>query len=156
RDAETGYLVKPQDPEGLAERLGHLYQNPKLLSLFGSRAVRRVHDLFTWQRVARAMIDLYEDVIEQAPRGAIEADELRVVDEAFRATTEVLKQSRRQLPTGILRVAHAITSTLGRGGKVLVCGDGESAADSQRLTGELVGRFRQAERQALPVISLTD
>jgi phosphoheptose isomerase len=40
------------------------------------------------------------------------------------------------------------------GGKVLVCGNGGSAADAQHLAGELVGRFR-LERRALPAIALT-
>jgi rfaE bifunctional protein nucleotidyltransferase chain/domain len=40
------------------------------------------------------------------------------------------------------------------GGKVLVCGNGGSAADAQHLAGELVGRFRR-ERRALPAIALT-
>ncbi|MCM8764625.1 MAG: SIS domain-containing protein [Candidatus Omnitrophica bacterium] len=38
--------------------------------------------------------------------------------------------------------------------KIIVCGNGGSAADSQHLAGELVGRF-QKERKALPCIALT-
>ena len=39
-------------------------------------------------------------------------------------------------------------------GKVVLCGNGGSAADAQHIAGELVGRF-QLERQALPAIALT-
>ena len=40
------------------------------------------------------------------------------------------------------------------GGKLLVCGNGGSAAEAQHLTGELLGRFRE-ERRPLPAIALT-
>ncbi len=42
----------------------------------------------------------------------------------------------------------------GRGGKLLICGNGGSAADSQHLAAELVGRF-QAERPGWAAIALT-
>jgi phosphoheptose isomerase len=48
----------------------------------------------------------------------------------------------------------AVASCLAFGGKVLICGNGGSAADAQHLAGELVGRFRR-ERRALPAIALT-
>ncbi|MFT5387840.1 MAG: D-sedoheptulose 7-phosphate isomerase, partial [Candidatus Omnitrophota bacterium] len=40
------------------------------------------------------------------------------------------------------------------GNKVLFCGNGGSAADSQHVAAEFIGRF-QKERQALPAIALT-
>ncbi|MBR1976462.1 MAG: D-sedoheptulose 7-phosphate isomerase [Phascolarctobacterium sp.] len=52
------------------------------------------------------------------------------------------------------RVANAIKAALANGKKVLFCGNGGSAADSQHLAAELVGRF-QKERQGLPAIALT-
>ena len=44
-----------------------------------------------------------------------------------------------------------IRESMAAGGKVLVCGNGGSAADASHLAGELVGRFRH-ERRALPVV----
>ena len=52
------------------------------------------------------------------------------------------------------RVAAAIKTALANGKKVLFCGNGGSAADSQHLAAEFVGRF-QKERQGLPAIALT-
>lgn len=52
------------------------------------------------------------------------------------------------------RVATAIKTALANGKKVLFCGNGGSAADSQHLAAEFVGRF-QKERQGLPAIALT-
>src|ERR687886_510592 len=63
RDGETGYLVPPSDPAALAERLAHLYRHPRLLSVLGRQAIRRVNDLFTWERVAGSMASLYDEVL---------------------------------------------------------------------------------------------
>ncbi|MFO7626585.1 MAG: SIS domain-containing protein [Candidatus Fermentibacteraceae bacterium] len=52
---------------------------------------------------------------------------------------------------GILLCIH---EAIAARGKVLVCGNGGSAADASHLAGELVGRFR-LERRALPVVALT-
>lgn len=54
----------------------------------------------------------------------------------------------------IERIAGAIKEVLAKGNKVLFCGNGGSAADSQHLAAEFVGRF-QKERQGLPAIALT-
>jgi D-sedoheptulose 7-phosphate isomerase len=47
-----------------------------------------------------------------------------------------------------------MVSTLVGNGKILVCGNGGSAADAQHLAAELVGRF-EMERQGLAAIALT-
>ena len=54
----------------------------------------------------------------------------------------------------IVKIVNGIADTLGRGGKLLVFGNGGSASDAQHLAGELVGRF-ELERSALPAIALT-
>lgn len=50
--------------------------------------------------------------------------------------------------------AEIIRRALQNGNKVLFCGNGGSAADSQHLAAEFVGRF-QKERNGLPAIALT-
>ena len=50
--------------------------------------------------------------------------------------------------------AEAIYETLLRGNKILICGNGGSAADAQHIAAEFVGRF-ESERKALPAIALT-
>ncbi len=54
----------------------------------------------------------------------------------------------------IVQCAHRLRSTLTSGRKVLVCGNGGSAADAQHFAAEMTGRF-EAERRAYPVIALT-
>jgi len=51
-------------------------------------------------------------------------------------------------------IARAMAGSLRKGDKVLWCGNGGSAADSQHLAAEIVGRFRR-ERRGLPSIALT-
>lgn len=57
------------------------------------------------------------------------------------------------LPT-IVTVAQAMRDCLARGGKILLFGNGGSAADSQHIAAEIVGRYKK-ERRGLPAIALT-
>ena len=56
----------------------------------------------------------------------------------------------------IRNVSRTVTESLRQGHKLLVCGNGGSAADSQHLAAELVSSFMLGlERPALPAIALT-
>jgi len=57
-------------------------------------------------------------------------------------------------PSAVRAIAEAAARTVLAGGKVLVCGNGGSAADSQHIAAELVGRFKK-ERRGLAAIALT-
>jgi phosphoheptose isomerase len=57
-------------------------------------------------------------------------------------------------PQPVLAAADAIVQSLKRGGKLLVFGNGGSAADAQHVASELVNRFERA-RAALAAIALT-
>lgn len=52
------------------------------------------------------------------------------------------------------RITREILKTLKAGNKVLLCGNGGSAADAQHIAAEFIGRF-QRERKSLPAIALT-
>ena len=54
----------------------------------------------------------------------------------------------------ISRLARMILGAIKRGNKILIFGNGGSAADSIHAAAEFVGRFRK-ERRALPAIALT-
>lgn len=54
----------------------------------------------------------------------------------------------------VKRAAQALVSALRRGGKLLIMGNGGSAADAQHIAAELVGRYK-VERRGLPAIALT-
>jgi D-sedoheptulose 7-phosphate isomerase len=54
----------------------------------------------------------------------------------------------------VLAVGRVMVACLKSGGKILVFGNGGSAADAQHLAAELVGRYL-VDRRALPAIALT-
>lgn len=63
------------------------------------------------------------------------------------------KQKVLELAPLIEKSAQIIIKALKQGKKVLVCGNGGSAADAQHFAAELVGRFEH-DRKALPAIAL--
>jgi D-sedoheptulose 7-phosphate isomerase len=72
-----------------------------------------------------------------------------ILDEHFSLRPFAVESSVR-----LQEAASLITSCLKANGKVLICGNGGSAADSQHFAAELVGRF-QKERHGLPALALT-
>ena len=78
-------------------------------------------------------------------------------DDLFRSTfgeAIALHERVMQDPRPALTAAAAIVDAFGRGGKLLLFGNGGSAADAQHVAAEFVGRF-QRERAALAAIALT-
>ena len=70
------------------------------------------------------------------------------------AGSNVLRQTAWNLRTHLIEAAAVIGDALRNQRKILVCGNGGSAADAQHFAAELVGRYR-AERQPWPAIALT-
>ncbi len=54
----------------------------------------------------------------------------------------------------IVEIAQSIIDTYNKGGKVVLFGNGGSAADAQHIAAELVGKYKMI-RKPLPAISLT-
>lgn len=54
----------------------------------------------------------------------------------------------------LLRIAETIFASLSEGGKLLLFGNGGSAADAQHVAAEIVGRYTR-ERRGFPAIALT-
>jgi phosphoheptose isomerase len=73
---------------------------------------------------------------------------------AFDETIALHQRVRDGDAAAVVRAAAAIVEALKRGGKLLVFGNGGSAADAQHVAAELVGRF-QLERIALAAVALT-
>jgi len=63
-------------------------------------------------------------------------------------------KSLEDVAANVADAAELLTRTLRSGRKLMFCGNGGSAADSQHLAAEFVGRFHD-ERPALPAIALT-
>lgn len=54
----------------------------------------------------------------------------------------------------LAQISEKVVETLKNGHKILIAGNGGSAADAQHFAAEIVGRFT-TERQALPALALT-
>lgn len=76
----------------------------------------------------------------------------RVVAEHVRAVAPTLAALERQAPR-IARWASHLADRLESGGRLLVAGNGGSAAEAQHLSAEFVGRFR-ADRRPYAAIAL--
>jgi len=63
-------------------------------------------------------------------------------------------QKMHTLSDDIAKAATLCTAALDSGNKLLIFGNGGSAADAQHITAELVGRYK-TERRGLPAIALT-
>ncbi|MCX5716483.1 MAG: SIS domain-containing protein, partial [Candidatus Omnitrophica bacterium] len=54
----------------------------------------------------------------------------------------------------IQKIADKMISAAKKGGTIYIIGNGGSAADSQHMAAELIGRFKK-ERRAIPAVALT-
>lgn len=77
----------------------------------------------------------------------------RIFTSAIAEHMDLVRQFQLRLPV-LESIALAMSATIRSGGKIFWCGNGGSAADSQHLAAELVGRFRR-ERRAIASIALT-
>jgi phosphoheptose isomerase len=133
-----------------------LYRHPKLLELFRRQAIQRANDLFTWQKVTLAMTAVYEELLGAATTvHDYEVEQLAAVDQGFDGLMTVLQEARRRLRTPIIEAATLISACFIQQGKVLLCGNGGSAAEAQHWAAEFVGRFKRTDRSGLPAIALT-
>jgi D-sedoheptulose 7-phosphate isomerase len=77
-----------------------------------------------------------------------------VVRAQFEESLRVKRAFLDQYAEATARAGELVVSTLRAGGKVLLFGNGGSAADAQHVAAELVGRFAR-QRDGLPAIALT-
>jgi D-sedoheptulose 7-phosphate isomerase len=70
------------------------------------------------------------------------------------AHREIISRVERELSPQIAEIVTMLVETFNRGGKLLVMGNGGSAADAQHFVAEIVGRFKM-ERRGLPAIALS-
>ncbi|MFH0748508.1 MAG: D-sedoheptulose 7-phosphate isomerase [Candidatus Bathyarchaeota archaeon] len=80
-------------------------------------------------------------------------DKLQITRSLLEESAQV-KMRLSHLPTKIVEASELIIETYQNGGKLLIFGNGGSAADAQHMACELIGHFLR-ERQGLPAIALT-
>jgi D-sedoheptulose 7-phosphate isomerase len=76
------------------------------------------------------------------------------INEAFTSSARVAGDFQRKNQETIIDITNLLVQTFRRNNKVLLFGNGGSAADAQHLAAELVNRIR-VERKAFPAVALT-
>ncbi|MGH2539757.1 MAG: D-sedoheptulose-7-phosphate isomerase, partial [Actinomycetota bacterium] len=83
-------------------------------------------------------------------------DDRAVARAYLSATAETMRGVERECLDDIVRAAAVLTASLGGGGKVLICGNGGSAADAQHLATEFVSTLTiDNPRPSIPAVALT-
>jgi D-sedoheptulose 7-phosphate isomerase len=77
-----------------------------------------------------------------------------IIEKSFADHSKVIELVRGNLLGNIESIAYLLAQTLISGGTLFWCGNGGSAADSQHMAAELVGRFKK-NRRALRSLALT-
>lgn len=81
---------------------------------------------------------------------------INVIDGAFSEILTLLPLFQEQSRDQLIATAELLVNTFSSGNKLLICGNGGSAADSQHIAAEFVSSFSKAiQRKGLPAISLT-
>ncbi|MDX1702406.1 MAG: D-sedoheptulose 7-phosphate isomerase [Melioribacteraceae bacterium] len=76
------------------------------------------------------------------------------IDKELDQHRETLNKVKEELSGIINEVSEILVSTIKSGNKILLFGNGGSAADAQHIAAELSGRYRR-ERKGLPALALT-
>jgi D-sedoheptulose 7-phosphate isomerase len=76
------------------------------------------------------------------------------IQQHFRDSAALTFEALDALAVPIAAAVDTLFGALMNGNKILVCGNGGSAADAQRFAAQLIGRFER-ERPGLPAIALT-
>ncbi len=80
-------------------------------------------------------------------------DEKSYIEKILKESSELILNSNF-LISDIIRCVDIITRSLKKGNKIILFGNGGSAADAQHIAAEFIGRFN-IERKSLPAIALT-
>ena len=79
---------------------------------------------------------------------------MQMIQDELNSHQKTLRDTIDNLQSYIYTACMITTQTLQEGGKILIFGNGGSAADAQHIAAELTGRYK-SERTALPAIALT-
>ena len=78
----------------------------------------------------------------------------KMIQSEFEAHQKTIEAVTERLIPDVEKASKIAIETLKNGNKILLCGNGGSAADAQHIAAELTGRYK-AERRGLPAITIT-
>lgn len=77
-----------------------------------------------------------------------------VIKNEFQSHLQTIQTVIETMEEDLEKASQIAVQTLKNGNKILLCGNGGSAADAQHIAAELTGRYK-TERRGLPAIALT-
>jgi len=87
---------------------------------------------------------------------ALTAHAFRKIESHMLQSAEIKRQTAARCAQSIVKATEVIAGAFLSSGKLLLCGNGGSAADCQHMAAEFVSRLsKDIERRALPAIALT-
>ncbi|WP_313419752.1 glycosyltransferase [Sphingobacterium multivorum] len=149
RHEETGLLVAAQQPQQLSAAIVDLINNDRKRLKFSVNSLRHVKS-FTWKVVSESIAQLYAQCLPQDA----EKETITQIRQSFLGSSKTFEKAAESLALGIARLSSKMVSVLHEGKKIMICGNGGSAAESQHFAAELVGRFEIPQRPGYLVISL--
>lgn len=90
----------------------------------------------------------------QSPQARPAIDLLSLLNEEFKEHRETFEAATRMLGPPFLATVEILTNALQQGGKLLLFGNGGSAADAQHIAAELIVRYK-TDRAPIPALALT-
>ena len=78
----------------------------------------------------------------------------QTIKDEFSSHLETINKVIETMEESLVQASQLAVETLKNGNKILLCGNGGSAADAQHIAAELTGRYK-TERRGLPGIALT-
>lgn len=76
------------------------------------------------------------------------------IEQELQEHIQIAQKSLEELQSLIFEVSNLLVEALRNGRRILICGNGGSAADAQHFSAELTGRYK-VERRGLPAIALS-
>lgn len=85
-----------------------------------------------------------------------ESEFMSLISVRIKELQNLLSEFEKNASKSLFDISHAIADTFKRGNKILICGNGGSAADAQHLAAEFINVFsKDIKRPGLPAISLS-
>ena len=153
-----------QEMEPFYRDNGALYLAPRQIFMEGRRMGERVgvvvmsaedsleidtpFDLLIAEQIAALRTMASQEKIEDA------RDITQIIETEMEQAARTVEQAGRVLISRLAQAVQRIVEAYQEGHKMLVMGNGGSAADAQHMVAELVGRFRH-NRRPLPALALT-
>ncbi|MGA6952336.1 MAG: glycosyltransferase, partial [Candidatus Sulfotelmatobacter sp.] len=82
REGETGFLVPPEDPAALADRIAYLLDNPDEARRIGQAGRKHIEEHFSLKTMVDKTVDIYEQAIRSSRRGIRERDSRAALKDA--------------------------------------------------------------------------